>query len=193
VLDQCDCRGATIVGDSIGGAIGLTLAARHNPRVSRVIAVNPYDYGRRGGIRRSSRLANVLFTLILFPVIGPVIAGTSTEGVLRRIMAGGLHDPSVLPADLVDAMARSGSLHGHAHAFRSLMAQWRTWVDGRAAYRQIEVPVTLAYGEDDWSRPTERSANATAIPGAHFVTLSETGHFASLENPLEIARLIGEA
>jgi len=193
VLDHCGCRGATIVGDSIGGAIGLTLAARHNPRVSRVIAVNPYDYGRRGGIRRSSRLAYVLFTLILFPVVGPVIAGTSTKGVLRRILAGGVHDPGVLPADLVEAMAGAGSPPGHAHAFRSLMLQWRTWVDARAAYRQIEVPVTLVYGEQDWSRPPERSANATAIPGARCVTLSDTGHFASLEKPHEIAGLIDPA
>jgi len=193
VLDHCDCRGATIVGDSIGGAIGLTLAARHNPRVSRVVAVNPYDYGRRGGIRRSSRLANLLFTLILFPVVGPVIARNSTTDVLRRILAGGVHDPGVLPGDLVEAMARAGSLPGHARAFRSLMLQWRTWVDGRAAYRLIDVPVTLVYGEEDWSRPSERTANATAIPAVRRVTLSEAGHFASLEKPHEIARLIDEA
>jgi pimeloyl-ACP methyl ester carboxylesterase len=193
VLDHCDRRGVTIVGDSIGGAIGLTLAARHNARVSRVIAVNPYDYGRRGGIRRSSRLANLLFTLILFPIVGPVIARNGTKGVLRRILAGGLHDPGLLPADLVDAVARSGILPGHARAFRSLMLQWKTWVDGRAAYPLIEVPVTLVYGQDDWSRPSERSENATAIPGAHVVTLAETGHFASLEKPHDIARLIDEA
>jgi len=43
-LDKIDIRQATIVGISIGGTISLVLAARHNPRVTRVIAVNPYDY-----------------------------------------------------------------------------------------------------------------------------------------------------
>jgi pimeloyl-ACP methyl ester carboxylesterase len=192
VLDRIDCIGATVVGDSIGGAIGLTLAARRNPRVSRVIAVNPYDYGRRGGIRRSSLLANVLFTLILFPVIGPVIARSGTKGILRRILEGGLHDPGRLPPDLLLAIARCGTRPGHGRAFRSLMLQWKTWVDGRAAYPLIDVPVTLVYGDYDWSRPPEREANAAAIPGVSTVTLAQSGHFASLEVPHEIARLIDE-
>jgi len=39
---------------SIGGTLSLMLAARQNPRVARVIAVNPYDYWPAGGIRKSS-------------------------------------------------------------------------------------------------------------------------------------------
>ena len=40
------------VGESIGASIGLILAARGNPRIVHVVAVNPYDYGRWGGTRR---------------------------------------------------------------------------------------------------------------------------------------------
>jgi pimeloyl-ACP methyl ester carboxylesterase len=53
-LDKVDIRQAAIVGISIGGTISLVLAARQNPRVTRVIAVNPYDYWPAGGIRKSS-------------------------------------------------------------------------------------------------------------------------------------------
>jgi pimeloyl-ACP methyl ester carboxylesterase len=53
-LDKVDIRQATIVGISIGATISLVLAARRNPRVRRVIAVNPYDYWPAGGIRKSS-------------------------------------------------------------------------------------------------------------------------------------------
>ena len=38
--------------------------------------------------------------------------------------------------------------------------------------------------------PAERAANARAIPGARLVTLTATGHFASLDKPGEIAGLI---
>ena len=43
-LETVDIDDATVAGVSIGGTIALVLAARHNPRVSRVIAINPYDY-----------------------------------------------------------------------------------------------------------------------------------------------------
>src|SRR5919198_1458550 len=52
--EMLDVRGAILVGESIGGTIALMLAARGDGRVARVLAVNPYDYGVRGGIRRSS-------------------------------------------------------------------------------------------------------------------------------------------
>ena len=189
-LDATDIRGAVLAGESIGGAIALALAARHNPRIAQVVALNPYDYGRRGGIRRSSALANPLFTAMLWPVAGPVVARSGTRGVLRRVLAGGLHDPRNLPDELLEQMYRCGSLPGHARAFRSLCLQWESWITAREQYPLIEVPVTLAYGDDDWSRPPERDANERAIRPAQTVTLNGCGHFSCLEKPPEIARLI---
>src|SRR5919204_3548210 len=93
LLDVLELEDAVVVGESIGGSIALALAARGHRRVAQVVAINPYDYGRWGGIRRSSPLANVLFTAMLLPVIGPVVARTETKGILRRVLAGGLHDP----------------------------------------------------------------------------------------------------
>jgi pimeloyl-ACP methyl ester carboxylesterase len=156
------------------------------------VALNPYDYGRRGGIRRSSPLANVLFTGMLWPLVGSIVARTETKGLLQRVLAGGLHDPHRLPADLVDELYRCGSLPGHARAFRSLCLQWETWVEARGVYGAIDVPVTLAYGDEDWSRPAEREANALAIPDARFAVLESCGHFSCLEKPEGVADLIGE-
>lgn len=192
LLDACEVHDAIVVGESIGGSIALALAARRNTRINQVVAINPYDYGRWGGIRRSSGLANVLFTAMLLPAIGPVVARTETKGILRRVLTGGLHDPSALPPDLVVRLSRCGALPGHARAFRSLCLHWRTWIDARAEYSAIDLPVTLVYGHDDWSRPRERDANAHAIPGARTATLAGSGHFSSLEKPGEIAQLINE-
>ena len=192
LLDAWGVHDTVLVGESIGASIALELAARHNPRVARVVALNPYDYGRRGGIRRSSGLANVVFTAMLWPGVGPVVARVRNKAVLRRILYGGLHDPKHLPDGLVEALRDSGGLPGHAAAFRSLMRNWRTWIEARSHFPHISVPVTLSYGEDDWSRPSERDANARAIPGVHALTLSACGHFSSLERPADIARLIEE-
>ena len=191
LLEAADVRDAILVGESIGGAIALGLAARHNPRITRVVALNPYDYGRRGGIRRSSTLANVLFTAMLWPSVGPVVARAGTRRMLRGVLAGGLYDPRNLPDDLVDELHRCGSLPGHARAFRSLCLQWQTWLSARSEYASIQVPVTLAYGNHDWSRPPEREANEHAIPGVQALTFDGCGHFSCLEKPSQIAQLIG--
>jgi pimeloyl-ACP methyl ester carboxylesterase len=190
LLDVLDLRDAVVAGDSIGATIALTLAARSNARVDRVVAVNPYDYGRWSGIRRSSPIANVVFTTMLWPGIGAVVARSRSRWVLQKVLEGGLHDRSALPAALVDELRRCGSLPGHPHAFRSLNQQWRTWIAAREHYPAIEKPVTLVYGSDDWSRPSEREANARLIPGARVVHLERCGHFASLEQPEPIAKHI---
>jgi pimeloyl-ACP methyl ester carboxylesterase len=193
LLERLDLEEAIVAGDSIGATIALTLAARGNPRVSQVVAVNPYDYGRWSGIRRSSFLANVLFTAMLWPALGHVVARSRNRAVLRRVMEGGLYDPRVLPLALVDEMNRCGALPGHARAFRSLNLQWRSWLAARERYAAIDLPVRLIYGSDDWSRPGEREGNASIIPGVRTVLLERCGHFAALERPGAIAQQIREA
>jgi pimeloyl-ACP methyl ester carboxylesterase len=193
LLEACELRHATVVGESIGASIALALAARDNPRVARVIALNPYDYGHRGGIRRSSTLANALFTAMLWPGIGSIVAHSETKSILRSVLQGGLHDPHALPNDLLEELYRNGSRPGHPRAFRSLCLNWRSWIAARQRYAAIELPVTLAYGQDDWSRPAEREANARAIPGARTATIADSRHFSCLDKPQEIAQLIGSA
>jgi pimeloyl-ACP methyl ester carboxylesterase len=193
LLEHCGVRDVVLVGESIGGSIALILAARGNPRLQRVVALNPYDYGRWGGIRRSSPFNNMIFTAMLWPGAGPLVPYAATRGMLRLVMAGGLHDRKSLPQELVDAMHRCGLLPGHPRAFRSLSQQWRGWIAARDKYPSIELPVTLAYGQEDWSVPAEREANAKTIPEARAVTLENAGHFSCLEKPTEIASLITAA
>jgi len=192
-LDALDLQDAVVAGDSIGGAIALGLAARHHPRVGAVVAINPYDYGHLGGVRRSSPTANAVFTTMQWPLIGPIVARSGFQPILRRIVLGGLHDRSKLPPPLLDELLRCGALPGHARALRSLAREWQTWIDARAAYERIALPVSLVYGPDDWSRPAEREADAELIPGARTVTIERCGHFASLERPQEVAALLAAA
>jgi pimeloyl-ACP methyl ester carboxylesterase len=80
-------------------------------------------------------------------------------------------------------------LPGYAHAFTSLSSEWRSWIEARTAYPNIAVPVTLAYGEQDSSRPADREANVNATPRARTRTLEATGHFSCLEQLRAIAEL----
>jgi pimeloyl-ACP methyl ester carboxylesterase len=192
-LEACDLRNVILVGESIGAAIALGLAARHDRRVGRVLAINPYDYGVGGGVRRSSVLAGVLFTMFSWPVIGELTLRVGTKGILRRILEGGLFDRTKLPSDLVDDLWACGALPGHAEAFLSLARNWWSWIAARATYATIQRPVTLAYSDHDWSRAHERSTNSSALAlatSARTLTITSCGHFAALDRPEQVAALI---
>ena len=192
LLEALEVKDALVVGESIGATIALMLAARQTPRIGSVVALNPYDYGQWGGIRRSSGLANLLFTAMLWPGVGFVVARTGTRGILRRVMGGGLHDPAKLPEALVADLYRCGALPGHASAFRSLCLNWRSWIAARDSYPQVRTPLTLVYADGDWSLPEDREANRKLFPQARRHDLDHCGHFSCLERPEDIARIISD-
>jgi pimeloyl-ACP methyl ester carboxylesterase len=193
VLNQLDLRNVTLVGESVGGAIALSLVA-DNPegRVRRVVAINPYNYSDpdAGGITRSSTFAKMVFTAVEWPAMGWLMSLSERPFVLRRILQGGFHDPTHLPDDLVTLFANTGARQGFHCAERSLFRHWQSWVDARRKYEAIRVPVLLVYGAQDWSLEGERLDNQKRIAGSQLVTLERTGHFASLESPDQVLRAI---
>jgi pimeloyl-ACP methyl ester carboxylesterase len=189
-LDRLQLEDVTLVGESIGGAIALLLAARHHPRVGRVVAVNPYDYDRGRGLRRSSALANVIFGLNDVPVVGATLARFRMFPILARIFAGGVVRPQSLPPALLREMYLVGNRRGHARAFASLVHHWPEWERARSEYGRIDRPALLLYGDHDWSRPDERAAEAAAVPGARERVVPGAGHFLSLDAPEALVQAV---
>ncbi len=189
-LDQVNVEDATLVGESIGGSIALALAARHNPRVRRVIAVNPYDYDQGRGLRRSSAIANLLFGVNDVPILGSTFVRLRQYPVFRKVMEGGVDRKDALPPALLGEMYEVGNRPHHYQAFMSLVSHWAEWEKLREEYAKIEIPVLLVYGDHDWSRPDEREANHNIIPGSQLQTVSGAGHFLSLDAPRPLTQLI---
>jgi pimeloyl-ACP methyl ester carboxylesterase len=63
-------------------------------------------------------------------------------------------------------------------------------IAARALYGRVGVPVTLIYGEHDWSRLPEREANLALVGGAQSISLPDTGHFAALDRPDRVAEIL---
>lgn len=192
VIEELDLSDVTIVGESIGGALALTVAASLPQRVKRVYAINPYDYETRygDGIRRGNWLANFIIGSLQIPVLGAINAWLENKIVLGKIMGGGYHDPRRLPADLLAEFNEVAQRPGYKRIARKVLAGWRSWSKARDYYQQISAPVTLIYGDSDWSRSEERERTRSRIPAARMVTLKNTGHFSAVENPSELARVI---
>jgi pimeloyl-ACP methyl ester carboxylesterase len=191
-LDALALEEAVIVGESIGGTVGLLLAARHHKRVRAVVAVNPYDYDAGRGLRRSSLLANVMFGLNNVPILGATVMRLRSYPVEKLVFEGGLRRKSSLPPRLAHELHEVGERRGHYRAFMSLVRHWPEWERARLEYGGIDRPVLLLYGDHDWSRDTEREANRGGIPGARMKIVPEAGHFLSLDDPGELTRSIVE-
>ena len=189
-LDYADITDATLAGVSIGGTIPLVIAAKRNPRVTKVISINPYDYGKGMGIRRGNLVARLVITLAKLPVVGETVMRLRNPLVERRILEGGVCDPAALTSGFVAHVVASGARPGHSRAFLSLIRQAHLWENARWVYRQIASPVLVIYGDHDWSRAEERRRTVAAIPGARAETVTGGGHFLSLDQPERLAELI---
>jgi pimeloyl-ACP methyl ester carboxylesterase len=190
-LDALDIRQATVAGVSIGATIALVLAARNNPRVVRVVAVNSYDYGpAAGGVRNSSFTARLVLSFAEVPILGATIMRLRNRLILDRILRGGLAAPTALSEAFSKEFYEVGNRPGQYRGFLNLLAHEQLWLAARKEYPAIRVPVLLVYGEDDWAPPNERDRTRSLIPGVAMETVQNGNHFLPLDRPQELQQLI---
>lgn len=191
-IKRLDLQDVTLVGESIGAVIALTVASELPGRVKAVFALNPYDYETRygDGIRRGNLFANVIVGTLQIPVVGRIFAQLENRAILGAVMGGGYYDARNLPPNLLTLFDRSSHRPGYRSMQGKMFSGWRSWPAARSRYAHVEAPVTLVYGTKDWSSAAERQRTHEALPGSRFITLKRTGHFSSVEKPHEIADTI---
>lgn len=190
-IERLDLREVTLAGESMGATLALTAAAELGDRVKRVVAFNAYDY--LPGVERANLLASVIIKHVRAPLIGPIFAAMESRATLAGILSGGLRDPRNLPPDFIDELVTSGKRPGYPAVARAVYKGLASYVAARSHYARINVPVTLVYGDHDWSRPAERDANRVLIKHAKMVVLKDARHIVSLERPEEFVRIVIEA
>ena len=182
-LEALDLHDLTLAGVSIGASIALILAARNNPRVSRVVAINSYDYAKGRGMARSSFLARLLVASADLPVLGDTVMRLRQFFIMKSVLNGGVADARRIPPDLLKEMYLVGNRKGHYRAFLNLLRNAETWETATMAYSNIRIPVLLLWGDRDWSRPDEREHDKQIVPGAKMATVEDGGHFLPLDRP----------
>ncbi|WP_240658754.1 alpha/beta fold hydrolase [Paraburkholderia kururiensis] len=187
-IERLDLRDVTLVGESLGATLALTAAAVLRDRVKQVVAFNPYDY--LPGVERANLLASLVVKSVRAPVIGPAFAAMESRSTLAGILKGGLHDPRNLPPDFIDELLKSGKRPGYSQLARAMYRALPSYVSARQGYTRIDAPVTLVYGDRDWSRPVEREANVKLIRNAKTIVLNDAGHIVSLDKPDDFARFV---
>jgi pimeloyl-ACP methyl ester carboxylesterase len=189
-VERLDLRDVTLAGESMGATLALTTAAVLGDRLKQVVAFNAYDY--LPGVERANLLASIIIKSVRAPVIGPTFAAMENRATLAGILRGGVHSPRSLPSDFIDELVKCGKRPGYSKVARAVYRGLPSYVAARQHYAQIDVPVTLVYGDHDWSRPLEREANQARIKRATLLDLKDSGHISSLERPEEFARILVE-
>jgi pimeloyl-ACP methyl ester carboxylesterase len=183
-----DLHDVTLAGESLGGALALQASIDLKDRVARVVAFNSYDYP--SGLERGNLFARFIISSVRMPVLGPVFALMENRLIMKGVMRGGFVDKSALPDDFIVELRKSGRRKGYARVGRAVYRNLKGFAKARDRYRDVSVPVTLVYSDQDWARPAERDYVAGLLTEVERITLPDTGHFSALERPNDVARIL---
>ena len=192
LIDQLALANLTLVGESIGATLALTIAASIPNKIRQVIAVNTYDYEKRyaDGIRRGNFIANFMMWNYSIPINGAIFAALENRFFLSLVMNGGVTNIKKIPTWLMKLFDKTGHRSGYGYLGRNILKNWRSWAKAPAIYYQIKCSVTLVYGENDWSRNGERLNTLSKISNVKIETIPNSGHFLSVDNPDALKHVI---
>jgi pimeloyl-ACP methyl ester carboxylesterase len=190
VLDELGASSAAVVGNSMGGFIGIELAIRFPQRVERLALVSAA--GLSIEYLRNERALSVLSTLdARLSAYSGWLASRSDAlarrpGARRMIFGIVAHRPDLLPGPLVAEQVRGSGKPGFVPALDAL-----TDYPIRDRLGEIACPTLIVWGSGDKLVPARDADEfARLIPNSRKVVWPETGHVAMLERPAAFNALL---
>lgn len=191
-----------LLGNSMGGAISLLLAARRPGLVRTLTLISPAMPDRRPDPRR---LSDPLMALAYLPLVGSRVrrrlAAYSPRERAQQVIRLCFADPTGFPAHRLDELAeehaaRAGFTWANPAMSRSTMGIFRTWFARGpaslwAAAPNVSAPTLVIWGSDDRVISVNRAVRtANALPRGRLLVLPKTGHVAQMERPEVVAKAV---
>ena len=146
------------------------------------LAWNAPTFWRRSSSRVSVRLSS-----------GRSFAALENRLILAGILRGGVYDAKFSAFGTSSTSLTKSASAGAIRASRALsIGACQAMSRQRSLYTRIGAPVTLVYGDHDWSKPADRKANLSLIEQARMIELKDTGHFSALERPEQFTQIVLE-
>lgn len=183
LLDHLEVQRCHWVGASIGGMVGMRVAARHPDRVRSLILIGPAV----GPMPRSS--------LVQVDLMGAMVRATRPLGSIgraakRRVVDQVMHNmfgPSFM-SDPAREAERSRWREDFASqlvpdAVPMLREVFRFPANGPELLGRIQAPTLVLVGEEEKGGTEDAATVQRAIPGAHLQTIPAAGHMVLVEQP----------
>ena len=181
-IDAMGWQSATVIGNSMGGLLAISMALNLEGRVSRLVLTGSAGLGRDlGWPLRVAWLPCLGEAILPFMALRPLVHYS-----LRRLFS----DPSRLPNRMVDVSAdnykRRSIRSNFLRAIRigvSLSGQ-RDSINFRDQLDKIRVPTLLIWGREDGVMPLEHGKIAhQLIAGSKLTVFDDCGHVPQIEHP----------
>jgi pimeloyl-ACP methyl ester carboxylesterase len=190
LLDTLGIDRAVVVGNSMGGFIGVEVALQFATRVEKLVLVSAA--GLTVEHQRNEPVLRVLERLDNLLIFTGGWAATRSETLTRRprmrrqMMRLVAHRAEVLPAPLIAEQVKGSGKPGFVPALDALSDY-----PIRDRLGEIACPVLVVWGEDDRLVPVRDAHEfGRLIPNSQVEVWPETGHVAMLERPAAFNALV---
>lgn len=184
LMDRLGLQRVSIVGNSLGGAIAVAVAAQLRDRVDRIVLIDPAGYNFAPADRP--------FVLRLAGAIpAPVLEALPVRPMVSLGLRQVFHDDSRVTRDKIAEYVAPLRRPGASTALHELLLGTDD-LHFPGVIREVKAPTLILWGRyDTWIPPRDAERFAADIEGAR-VVMMEAGHMPQEERPAETAARIEE-
>ena len=178
-----------ILGNSLGGAVGMIVAVAHPDRVSAIVLANSAGFGTE---------VTVVLRLLAVKPIGTRLMRPAISRSARTVQSL-FHDRSLATQERIARAFALAQRPDHARTtldivhdlgtFRGVRPEWRERLLRELA--ELDIPLLILWGDRDRVLPSHQlRAAVAALPDAQSHVFADTGHMPQIERPDEFAALV---
>jgi pimeloyl-ACP methyl ester carboxylesterase len=179
-MEELNITQASLVGNSLGGAIALDFAIQYPDKVDKLVLVDSAGLGRE---------IHPLFRLVSLPILGELLMRPSRRNARQGLQIC-FHNPGRMPDELVNIAYHRLTLPGAQEAeLSSVRALYNFWGQRDDfvqhvvnSLHKISAPTLIIWGKEDRFLPVFHSEIARKrISNAQSVVFEHCGHTPQME------------